>query len=84
MSGAGAEDAAEEPDELKVVGRPFSEEPYGIGVARDDTELQDFIAGALRRHQDNGDYRKAYAATLGRSGVEMPPLPEITEGRTGS
>lgn len=72
--------AAEEPDELAVVGTTFSEEPYGIGLAKDDTELQDFIAGALQRHQDNGDYEAAYAATLGLSGSEMPDLPEITEG----
>ncbi len=72
--------AAEEPDELKVVGETFSEEPYGIGLPKGDTELQDFIATALKNHQDNGDYEKAYAATLGLSGTEMGEIPEITEG----
>lgn len=71
--------AAEEPDELKVVGETFSDEPYGIGLALDDTELQDFIATALKNHQDNGDYEKAYAATLGLSGTEMPEIPEFTD-----
>ena len=28
------------PDELKVVGKPFSEEPYGIGVPRGDNALR--------------------------------------------
>jgi glutamate transport system substrate-binding protein len=72
--------AADELDELEVVGEPFSEEPYGVGVAKGDTELQDFVAGALERHQENGDYERAYAATIGRSGVPMPDVPEITEG----
>lgn len=72
--------AAEEPDELKVVGETFSEEPYGIGLAKDDTDLQNFIATALKNHQDNGDYEKAYAATLGLSGTELPEIPEITDG----
>ncbi len=75
--------AADEPEELKVVGETFSEEPYGVGVKLDDTDLQDFIASALKRHEDNGDYEKAYAATLGLSGTEMPEIPEITEGNAG-
>ncbi|CAN5572041.1 glutamate ABC transporter substrate-binding protein [soil metagenome] len=72
--------AAEEPDELKVVGKTFSEEPYGVGLAKDDTDLQDFIATALKNHEDNGDYEKAYAATLGLSGAEMPAIPTIEDG----
>ncbi|MCU1496745.1 MAG: transporter substrate-binding protein [Acidimicrobiales bacterium] len=76
--------AAEEPGQLKVVGQAFSEEPYGVGLAKGDTELQDFIAGALLRHQDNGDYEKAFDATLGRSGIEMPPIPAITEGKAAA
>ncbi len=72
--------AAEEPEELKVVGEKFSEEPYGVGLPKDDTDLQDFVATALKNHQDNGDYEAAFAATLGLSGIEMPEIPEITEG----
>ena len=72
--------AAEEPDQLKVVGETFSEEPYGIGLAKDDTDLQDFIATALQNHEDNGDYEKAYDATLGLSGTKMPTIPQITDG----
>ncbi len=72
--------AANEPDSLKVVGEKFSDEPYGIGLAKGDTELQDFIATALKNHEDNGDYEKAYAATLGLSGTPMPAIPKITEG----
>ena len=72
--------AAEEPEELKVVGDTFSDEPYGVGLAKDDTDLQDFIASALKRHQDNDDYEAAYDATLGLSGTAMPEIPTIEEG----
>ena len=32
-----------DPDELKVVGKPFSEEQYGIGLPQDDKALRDAI-----------------------------------------
>jgi glutamate transport system substrate-binding protein len=73
--------AAEEPGKLRVVGRPFSKEAYGVGLKKGDRALQDAIARALKRHEDNGDYARAYAATLGRSGVPLPPVPAIVEGR---
>ncbi|QXC60432.1 glutamate ABC transporter substrate-binding protein [Aquihabitans sp. G128] len=76
--------AAEEPDDLKVVGNTFSEEPYGVGLAKGDTELQDFVASAIKRHEDSGDYEKAYDATLGRSGTKMPEIPAITEGKASA
>lgn len=75
--------AAQYEGELKLVGATFSDEPYGVGVAL-DSDLQDFIAGSLKRHQDNGDYEAAYDATLGKSGKEMPEIPEITEGDPGA
>ena len=53
------------PDKLKVVGKPFSEEPYGIGLAKDDNALRVALNDALEAHEDNGDWKKAYDATLG-------------------
>lgn len=35
--------AAQDPDALKVVGEPFSTEKYGVGIAKDDTALREFI-----------------------------------------
>ncbi|WP_432127157.1 glutamate ABC transporter substrate-binding protein [Streptomyces sp. bgisy082] len=69
--------AAKVPDELKVVGKPFSEEPYGIGVPRDDNALRFALDDALAAHEKNGDWKKAYDATLGLSGVPAPPPPAI-------
>ncbi|MFI9202025.1 glutamate ABC transporter substrate-binding protein [Streptomyces sp. NPDC053048] len=69
--------AAKAPDVLKVVGKPFSKEPYGIGVPRGDTALRLALDDALAAHEKNGDWKKAYDATLGLSGVPAPPPPAI-------
>ncbi|MEV4558501.1 glutamate ABC transporter substrate-binding protein [Kitasatospora sp. NPDC049285] len=69
--------AAKVPDELKIAGQPFSTEPYGIGVPKGDTVLRLALDDALQRHEANGDWRKAYDATLGLSGVPAPQPPPI-------
>lgn len=69
--------AAKVPDELKVVGRPFSKEPYGIGVPHADTALRLALDDALEARERNGDWKKAYEATLGLSGVPAPGPPPI-------
>ncbi|MFF7454094.1 glutamate ABC transporter substrate-binding protein [Kitasatospora sp. NPDC008115] len=69
--------AAKVPDELKVVGEPFSQEPYGIGTPKNDTVLRGALNDALAHHEENGDWKKAYDATLGLSGVPAPAPPPI-------
>ncbi|MCX5193540.1 glutamate ABC transporter substrate-binding protein [Streptomyces sp. NBC_00249] len=69
--------AAKVPEELKVVGEPFSKEPYGIGVPRGDNALRFALDDALAEHEKNGDWKKAYEATLGLSGVPAPTPPPI-------
>ncbi|MCF3182500.1 glutamate ABC transporter substrate-binding protein [Streptomyces polychromogenes] len=69
--------AAKVPDELKVVGKPFSREPYGIGVPRSDNALRFALDDALAAHEKNGDWKKAYEATLGLSGRPAPQPPAI-------
>ncbi|WP_372343333.1 glutamate ABC transporter substrate-binding protein [Streptomyces sp. KL116D] len=69
--------AAKAPDELKLAGEPFSEEPYGIGVPRKDNALRFAMNDALEARQKNGDWKKAFEATLGLSGVPAPTPPPI-------
>ncbi|MFE5933855.1 glutamate ABC transporter substrate-binding protein [Streptomyces sp. NPDC056470] len=69
--------AAKVPDELEVVGRPFSKEPYGVGVPRNDNALRLALDDALAVHERNGDWTKAYDLTLGLSGVPAPRPPVI-------
>ncbi|MFE6975125.1 glutamate ABC transporter substrate-binding protein [Streptomyces sp. NPDC057682] len=69
--------AAKAPDEMKVVGKPFSEEPYGIGVPRSDNALRFALDDALEANEKNGNWKKAFEATLGLSGVPAPKPPPI-------
>ncbi|MEU9381590.1 glutamate ABC transporter substrate-binding protein [Streptomyces sp. NPDC048279] len=69
--------AAKAPGELKVAGKPFSREPYGIGVPRGDSALRFAMDDALEAREKNGDWKKAYDATLGLSGVPAPKPPPI-------
>ncbi|MDQ2585702.1 glutamate ABC transporter substrate-binding protein [Saccharothrix yanglingensis] len=68
--------AAQEPDKMKVVGKPFSNEPYGIGLTKDDKPLRDKINDILDEAIKGGDWDKVYDATLGKSGskAEKPVL----------
>ncbi|MFC9297614.1 glutamate ABC transporter substrate-binding protein [Streptomyces sp. NPDC057011] len=69
--------AAKVPEELKVVGKPFSKEPYGIGVPRGDNALRFALDDALEENEKDGNWKKAYEATLGLSGVPAPAPPPI-------
>ncbi|WP_026316898.1 glutamate ABC transporter substrate-binding protein [Actinokineospora enzanensis] len=60
--------AAQQNDLLKVVGEPFSKEPYGIGLAKDDKALRDKINDILQGALDDGTWQSTYDSTLGKSG----------------
>jgi glutamate transport system substrate-binding protein len=61
--------AAQDPDNLKVVGEPFSEERYGVGLAKDDAALQEHINTLFT---DGGDIWQAiFDKNLGSSGIEV-------------
>lgn len=69
--------AADDPDELEVVGEAFSEERYGIGYEKDDTAMCEFLNETIEESFDNGTWAEAFEATLGESGVETPETPEL-------
>jgi len=69
--------AAEQPDQLKVVVDPFSEERYGIGYSLDHPEMCEWINGTLEDSFEDGTWESAFASTLGEAGVEAPEQPEL-------
>ncbi|MFC7492706.1 MULTISPECIES: glutamate ABC transporter substrate-binding protein [unclassified Nocardioides] len=71
--------AAENPDELKVVVDPFSEERYGVGYSLDSPEMCEWITETIQDAQDDGDWETAFEATLGQSGVDTPEPPAMDE-----
>ncbi|HET6653349.1 MAG TPA: glutamate ABC transporter substrate-binding protein [Nocardioides sp.] len=68
---------AENPDELKVVVDPFSEERYGVGYSLDRPEMCQWISDTITEAMDNGDWETAFEATLGESGVDTPEPPAL-------
>ncbi|RNE64155.1 glutamate ABC transporter substrate-binding protein [Cryobacterium tepidiphilum] len=70
-----ASDAAAN-DKLKVVGQPFTKEPYGIGLKHGDDDFKEFINTWLTTIQDKGQWGQAWKTTLGTvvdSEIPTPP-----------
>jgi glutamate transport system substrate-binding protein len=68
--------AANAPDDLKVVGKPFSTEKYGIGVPLADKALREKVNAGLETAFSEGTWKALYDETLGKSGAAAtaPPL----------
>ena len=71
--------AAENPDQLKVVVEPFSEERYGVGYSKDYPEMCEWITRTLQESFDNGKWEQAFQSTLGQAGVETPEPPTLDD-----
>ena len=69
--------AAQNEGEFKVVGEPFTDEPYGIGLALDDTDFRMWINDVLEESYADGSYEQAWNDTAGTvlPYVE-PPTPD--------
>ena len=65
---------------LKVVGAPFSEERYGIGIKKGDTAQCQKITDAIKKMVTDGEWQKIVDANLGPAGYKPgagnPPTPD--------
>jgi glutamate transport system substrate-binding protein len=62
---------------LKVVGNPFTTEPYGIGLKKGDTALRTFVNDVLEATYADGSWKAAYDKTVGKSGAPAPTPPAV-------
>ncbi len=69
--------AAQQPDDLEVVGPEFSEERYGIGYPKRSPEMCEFLSDSIRESFESGAWAEAFETTLGEAGVETPEPPEV-------
>ncbi|HKA67698.1 MAG TPA: glutamate ABC transporter substrate-binding protein [Actinomycetes bacterium] len=69
--------AAQQPDDLEVVGEAFSEERYGIGYKLGDTAMCQFLNDTLTKSFQDGTWKAAFDNTLGKSGAEAPSPPTL-------
>jgi hypothetical protein len=63
--------------ELKILRIDVSEEPLGIGLFKGDDAWRDFLNDTLEKVFENGSWAKAYAATLGKLGLDTPEPPKV-------
>lgn len=77
LAGYAAQPANE--GKFKLAGLNLSDEFYGIGLEKGNTELQSAINDAIKKMIDDGSWQKAVEANLGPAGYETPEPPEITE-----
>ena len=69
--------AAQTPGTFKIVGKPFSEERYGIGLKKDDAELRAKINDALEKMESDGAWKAAFEKNLGPAGIATPAAPAV-------
>jgi glutamate transport system substrate-binding protein len=66
---------------LKVIGKPFSTEKYGVGLKKGDTATCEKVNAALQKMVSDGSWQKAIDDNVGPSGFKVdtktnPPKPE--------
>lgn len=71
--------AAANPGKLKVVGKPFSTEKYGVGLKKDDKAGRDAVNAAIEKAFSDGSWKAAFEKTVGPSGYPLPASPPTLE-----
>jgi glutamate transport system substrate-binding protein len=67
---------SEAPDKFELVGNPFTEEPYGVGIPEGQEEFCEFINETLQEAEEAGTYQEAFEKTAGTVIEKTPSLPE--------
>jgi ABC-type amino acid transport substrate-binding protein len=65
-------------DSLKLVGQQLTQEPYGAGVKKGETELVDFINGVFREVKRDGRWASLYQRWVGRYTGQKQQPPNIS------
>jgi glutamate transport system substrate-binding protein len=68
---------SKDPEAFELVGKPFTKEPYGIGVKKGDTEFRNFINDTLEKIQQDGRWLAAWDATAGKVATDKPTPPAV-------
>ena len=67
---------SQDPEAFELVGKPFTKEPYGIGLKKGDTEFRNFINDTLE-DLPGRPLKAAWEATAGKVATETPTPPTI-------
>src|SRR6266496_3869361 len=64
-------------DSFELVGKPFTKEPYGIGLKKGDTQFRNFINDTLEKAYKDGRYLQAWKSTAGQVAKTEPAIPTV-------
>lgn len=70
--------------QFKLLKAPFSSEPYGIGLSRNDDAFRNFINDRLTQIYASGEWATAFKDTLGKIGLDTPNPPPVDRYVTGA
>jgi len=68
---------SQDPEAFELVGKKFTEEPYGIGVKKGDTQFRNFINDVLEKAYQDGRWKQAWDATAGKVATEEATPPTV-------
>ena len=68
---------SQDEESFELVGKPFTKEPYGIGLKKGDTEFRNFINDTLQKIEQDGRWLAAWDATAGKVAPAKPTPPAI-------
>jgi len=69
---------------VKVVGQPFTQEPYGIGLPKDQGGAKQFVNDFLQKIYADGSWAKLWKATIGTIVKGDAPKPPTIGSAPGS
>jgi glutamate transport system substrate-binding protein len=70
--------------QVKVVGQPFTQEPYGIGLPKDQPDAKKFVNDFLQKIYADGSWAKLWKATIGTIVQGDAPKPPTIGSVPGS
>ncbi len=68
---------SQDEEAFELVNKPFTKEPYGIGLKKGDTEFRNFINDTLEKIEQDGRWLAAWDATAGKVAPAKPTPPAI-------
>jgi glutamate transport system substrate-binding protein len=68
----------------KLVGAPFSKEPYGIGIKKGDEAFRTFLNDRIEEIEESGEWKDAFDESLGKLGLKAPTPPKVDRYTAGA
>jgi len=69
--------ASQYPGKLKLVGKGFTNENYGVGLKKDDAAGRTAINNAITKMQQDGSWKTSLEKNVGPSGYVIPAAPAL-------